>query len=67
MKDIDESLAVEYISLNQDEAIENTNDLDIDSSLLNEILTSANITISNKEQFLEVFGVTYDSRDCYVN
>lgn len=59
MKDIDESLAVEYISLNQDEAIENTNDLDIDSSLLNEILTSANITISNKEQFLEVFGVTY--------
>lgn len=59
MKDIDESLAVEYISLNQDEAIENTNDLDIDSALLNEILTSANITISNKEQFLEVFGVTY--------
>lgn len=59
MKDIDESLAVEYISLNQDEAIKNTNDLDIDSSLLNEILTSANITISNKEQFLEVFGVTY--------
>lgn len=59
MKNIDESLAVEYISLNQDEAIENTNDLDIDSSLLNEILTSANITISNKEQFLEVFGVTY--------
>lgn len=59
MKDIDEFLAVEYISLNQDEAIENTNDLDIDSSLLNEILTSANITISNKEQFLEVFGVTY--------
>lgn len=59
MKDIDESLAVEYISLNQDEEIENTNDLDIDSSLLNEILTSANITISNKEQFLEVFGVTY--------
>ena len=59
MKDIDESLAVEYISLNQDEAIENTNDLDIDSSLLNEILTSANITISNKEQFLKVFGVTY--------
>lgn len=59
MKDIDESLAVEYISLNQDEAIENTNDLDIDSALLNEILTSVNITISNKEQFLEVFGVTY--------
>lgn len=59
MKDIDESLAVEYISLNQDEAIENTNDLDIDSALLNEILTSANITISNKERFLEVFGVTY--------
>lgn len=59
MKDIDESLVVEYISLNQDEAIENTNDLDIDSALLNEILTSANITISNKEQFLEVFGVTY--------
>ena len=59
MKDIGESLAVEYISLNQDEAIENTNDLDIDSALLNEILTSANITISNKEQFLEVFGVTY--------
>lgn len=59
MKDIDESLAVEYISLNQDEAIENTNDLDIDSALLNEILTSTNITISNKEQFLEVFGVTY--------
>lgn len=59
MKDIDESLAVEYISLNQDEAIENTNDLDIDSALLNEILTSANITISNKEQFLEVLGVTY--------
>lgn len=59
MKDIGESLAVEYISLNQDEAIENTNDLDIDSALLNEILTSANITISNKEQFLEVFGITY--------
>lgn len=59
LKDIDKSLVVEYISLNQDEAIENTNDLDIDSALLNEILTSANITISNKEQFLEVLGVTY--------
>lgn len=59
LKDIDESLAVEYISLNQDEAIKYTNDLDIDSALLNEILTSTNITISNKEWFLEVFGVTY--------
>ena len=59
LKDIDESLAVEYISLNQDEAIKYTNDLDIDSALLNEILISTNITISNKEWFLEVFGVTY--------
>lgn len=59
LKDIDKSLVVEYISLNQDEAIENTNDLDIDSSLLNEILISTNITISNKEQFLEAFDVTY--------
>lgn len=59
LKDIDESLAVEYISLNQDEAIKYTNDLDIDSALLNEILISTNITISNKEQFLEAFGVTY--------
>lgn len=59
LKDIDKSLVVEYISLNQDEAIENTNDLDIDSSLLNEILISTNITRSNKEQFLEAFGVTY--------
>lgn len=59
LKDIDESLAVEYISLNQDEAIKYTNDLDIDSALLNEILIFTNITISNKEWFLEVFGVTY--------
>lgn len=59
LKDIDKSLVVEYISLNQDEAIENTNDIDIDSSLLNEILISTNITISNKEQFLEAFDVTY--------
>lgn len=59
LKDIDKSLVVEYISLNQDEAIENTNDLDIDSSLLNEIVISTNITISNKEQFLEAFDVTY--------
>lgn len=59
LKDIDESLAVEYISLNQDEVIKYTNDLDIDSALLNEILISTNITISNKEWFLEVFGVTY--------
>lgn len=59
LKDIDKSLVVEYISLNQDEAIENTNDLDIDSALLNEILISTNITISNKEQFLEAFDVTY--------
>lgn len=59
LKDIDESLAVEYISLNQDEAIKYTNDLDIDSALLNEILIYTNITISNKEWFLEVFGVTY--------
>lgn len=59
LKDIDESLAVEYISLNQDEVIKYTNDLDINSALLNEILISTNITISNKEWFLEVFGVTY--------
>lgn len=59
MKDIDESLAVEYISLNQDEAIENINTLDIDSTLLNEVLMDKEITIVNKEEFIEAFGVAH--------
>lgn len=59
MKDIDESLAVEYILLNQDEVIKNTDNLDIDSTLLNEILISTDINISNKEKILEAFGVMY--------
>lgn len=67
LKDIDKSLVVEYISLNQDEAIENTNDLDIDSALLNEIVISTNITISNKEQFLEAFGVTYMTAEIVIS
>lgn len=67
LKDIDKSLAVEYISLNQDEAIENTNDLDIDSALLNKILTSTKITTSNKEQFLEVFDVTYMTSEIVIS
>lgn len=67
LKDIDKSLAVEYISMNQDEAIENTNDLDIDPALLNEILISTNITISNKEQFLEAFDVTYMTSEIVIS
>ena len=67
LKDIDKSLVVEYISLNQYEAIENTNDLDIDSALLNEIVISTNITISNKEQFLEAFGVTYMTAEIVIS
>lgn len=67
LKNIDKSLVVEYISLNQDEAIENTNDLDIDSALLNEIVISTNITISNKEQFLEAFGVTYMTAEIVIS
>ena len=67
LKDIDKSLVVEYISMNQDEAIENTNDLDIDSALLNEILISTNITISNKEQFLEAFDVTYMTSEIVIS
>lgn len=59
MKDIDESLAVEYISLNQDEAIENINTLDIDSALLNKVLMDKEITIVNKEEFIEAFGVAH--------
>lgn len=59
MKDIDESLAVEYISLNQDEAIENINTLDIDSTLLNVVLMDKEITIVNKEEFIEAFGVAH--------
>lgn len=59
LKDIDESLAVEYISLNQDEAMKNITILDIDSVLLNEILKYKDVTIVNKEKFIEAFSVAH--------
>lgn len=59
LKGIDESLAVKYISLNQDEAVEKLDESFMDRTLLRELLVNDDITIHNKNELLRMFAVKY--------
>lgn len=57
IRELEESLSLEYFVLNQEESIKSIEDIDMDSSLLVKLLLDNRLKHENKNKLFDVFGV----------